>query len=202
MKFLCLDIETVPFKIENEHIKEYLMDKKISKEARSLDPNYSKIITIGLKVTNEQTKILSGNNEKELLTQFWDFMKDFIMKHPIYKIVTHNGYKFDIPFILIRSYTNGIQVPREVQINTNVYSMKASNHFDTIQFFSFNGNFINPNLDVLCRMHGIEVPDKRFFGKDVERLYHENNWEIINEHCKQDVEMLEKLFEKVCLPNV
>ena len=45
MKFIALDIETAPLKIEHEEVKQYLMDKKISREARSLDPNYSKIIT-------------------------------------------------------------------------------------------------------------------------------------------------------------
>ena len=44
--YLFLDIETVPVKIIDEFVKEYFMDKKISKELRSLNPNYSKIITI------------------------------------------------------------------------------------------------------------------------------------------------------------
>ena len=39
MKYLFLDIEVAPVEISNEHVKNYLMDKKISKEARSLDPN-------------------------------------------------------------------------------------------------------------------------------------------------------------------
>lgn len=199
MKFITLDIETVPIKIEHEDVREYLMDKKISKESRSLDANYAKIITIGLKVFNEPLKLFYGDDEKEILAGFWNFMKEFVNKNPLFKIITHNGYKFDIPFIILRSCVNNVEIPKNIDINTNQWTMKNSNHFDTMIFFSYYGNFINPNLDVLCRLHGIDVPKGRIFGADIERVYKEGNWEKITEHCKQDIEILEKLFEKVCL---
>ena len=198
MKFITLDIETVPLKIEHEEVREYLMDKKISKEARSLDPNYSKIIAIGVKVLNEP-KMFYGDDEEKILNEFWNFMKEFANKNPFYRIVTHNGYKFDIPFIIIRSCINNIDLPKEVDINTNMWNMKKSNHFDTMIFFSHYGNFINPNLDVLSKLAGIEVPKERIFGADIEKVYKNNDWGKITEHCRQDVEILEKLFEKLCL---
>ena len=198
MKFITLDIETVPLKIEHEEVREYLMDKKISKEARSLDPNYSKIIAIGVKVLNEP-KMFYGDDEEKILNEFWNFMKEFANKNPFYRIVTHNGYKFDIPFIIIRSCINNIDLPKEVDINTNMWNMKKSNHFDTMILFSHYGNFINPNLDVLSKLAGIEVPKERIFGADIEKVYKNNDWGKITEHCRQDVEILEKLFEKLCL---
>lgn len=126
-------------------------------------------------------------------------MKEFANKNPLYKIITHNGYKFDIPFIILRSCVNNIDLPKEIDINTNMWNMKKSNHFDTMVFFSHYGNFINPNLDVLSKLSGIEVPKERIFGADIEKVYKSNDWEKITEHCKQDVEILEKLFEKLCL---
>ncbi|MBS3163688.1 ribonuclease H-like domain-containing protein [Candidatus Woesearchaeota archaeon] len=199
MKFIVLDIETAPLKIEHEEIREYLMDKKISKEIRSLDPNYSKIITIGVKILNEPIKIFYGDDEKQILNEFWSFVIDFTNKNPFYRIVTHNGYKFDIPFITLRSCVNNISIPKGIDINTNQWAMNKSNHFDTMIFFSHYGTFINPNLDVLCKLAGIEVPKERVFGADVEKLYKNGDWEKIIGHCKQDVEILEKLFEKLCL---
>jgi len=199
MKFITLDIETVPLNIEHEDVREYLMDKKISKEARSLDPNYSKIIAIGIKILNEPEKIFYGDDEKVILNEFWNFMKEFANKNPFYKIVTHNGYKFDIPFITLRSCLNDIDIPKSIDINTNQWNMNRSNHFDTMVFFSHYGNFTNPNLDVLCKLSGIEVPKGRIFGADIERVYKNNDWEKIIEHCKQDIEILEKLFEKLCI---
>jgi len=89
MEYLFLDIETVPLEINDEFIMRYLMDKKLTDAARSLNPHYSRIIVIGLKYNNE-VRLLTGD-EKEILTQFWDFMKT---NNSV--IVTHNGYKFDI----------------------------------------------------------------------------------------------------------
>ncbi len=199
MKFIGLDIETVPLKIEHEEVREYLMDKRISKEARSLDPNYSKIIMIGIKIMDEPTKIFYGDDEKEILERFWNFMVEFVNKNPFYKIITHNGYKFDIPFIYLRSHMNRIDVPKNIDINTNQWQMKNSNHFDTMIFFSHFGNFTNPNLYVVSKMNGIEIPSDKTSGKDVEKMYIDKEWDKIMKHCQQDIEVMEKLFKKVCL---
>ncbi len=53
MNYLFLDIETTPLEINDEFVMKYLMDKKLTDASRSLDPNYSKIIVIGLRYNNE-----------------------------------------------------------------------------------------------------------------------------------------------------
>ncbi|AJF62863.1 MAG: DNA polymerase III epsilon subunit-like protein 3'-5' exonuclease [archaeon GW2011_AR20] len=188
MEYLFLDIETVPLEINDEFIMRYLMDKKLTDAARSLNPHYSRIIVIGLKYNNE-VRLLTGD-EKEILTQFWDFMKT---NNSV--IVTHNGYKFDIPFIIIRSMINNLRVSKE--INLNHWNMLKSNHLDTMIIFSQNV-FTNPNLKVLAKLNNIEFIDEGITGKDVERLWKENNLEKIKEHCKNDIETLEKLFNSKC----
>ena len=195
MKYIFLDIETVPEKITNEDIREYLMDKQISKEMRSFNPNYSKIITIGAKLMMEAPIIFSGN-ESEILAKFWDFIEKENMKDKI-TIVTHNGYQFDIPFLILRSVINDIGI--SATINTNKWSMENSNHFDTMLFFSQYGAFPNTRLNILAKMHSIETPGEGIRGTDVERLYNEGKLDIINQHCKDDIELLEKIFIKKCL---
>src|SRR3989344_5588029 len=111
MKYIFLDIETVPMRIEHEDVKQYLMDKKISKEERSYNPLYSKIITIGMKTFNESTEMLIGK-EKEMLEQFWGKLKGL---NTI--LVTYNGYKFDIPFIVLRSIINNVKIPFSINLN-------------------------------------------------------------------------------------
>ncbi len=189
--YMFLDIETVPIKIEHEDIREYLMDKKITKDMRSLNPNYSKIIMICIKI-NDIIKTFSGE-EKKLLEEFWNFLDE----HKDCIFVTYNGYKFDIPFLVIRSCINNIKIP--ININRNRWNMEKSNHFDVMLFFSQNETFINPNLTVLANMHNIEIKGERFDGRDIERLYKNNELEKIEEHCKQDVEILEGVFKKICL---
>ncbi len=194
MKHLFLDIETIPLKITHEDVKTYLMDKKITKEKRSLDPNYSQIILIGTKIQDE-INFFSGE-EKVMLQEFWNYVKE---KQPG-KIITYNGYKFDIPFLLLRSYMHTIKVP--ININMNRWNMNSSNHFDVMLFFSHNEIFLNPNLEILGKMHGIEVIGEQISGRDIEKLYAQNQLETIKEKCKHDLEILGQLFEKICLPSL
>ncbi len=186
-----LDVESVPLDIENEDVKKYLMDKKIG-ERRKLDPNYSKIILICVKFLDGESKIFEGE-EKELLVKFWEFMKE--NKDAI--IVTHNGYGFDVPFLTIRSCVNNVNIP--VKINMNRWGMENSNHFDTMLFFSSQGSFTNPNLHILAKLNNIDVKEGLIDGREIEKLYKEGNLEKIKEHCKGDVETLEKVFGKLCL---
>jgi hypothetical protein len=72
MKYLFLDIETNNIEINDEYIMRYLMDKKLTDSHRSLDPNYSRIIIIGVKL-NKELRLLSGE-EKDILiviTSYW-----------------------------------------------------------------------------------------------------------------------------------
>ena len=188
MEYLFLDIETAPLEIKDEFVMRYLMNKKLTDASRSLDPNYSKIILIGVKSNNE-LKLFEGE-EAIILNDFWNFIKD---KNAI--IVTHNGYGFDVPFIIVRSIINNIKINRE--INLNHWNMLKSNHLDTMLIFSQN-TFTNSGLRVLARLNNIEFIDEGITGKDVERLWKENNLEKIKEHCKNDIEILEKLFNLRC----
>ena len=188
MKYLFLDIETAPLEINDEYVMRYLMDKKLTDANRSLDPNYSKIIVIGLKLDNE-VKLLTGE-EKNILNEFWNIIKE---NNDI--IVTHNGYKFDIPFIIVRSIINNIKITKE--ININPWGMIKSNHVDTMLIFSQNV-FTNAGLKILAKLNNIEFEDNKVMGKDIERLYKENKLDLIKNHCKNDIEILEKIFNKLC----
>ena len=186
MNYLIIDIETIPLELKDGTIREYLMDKQISREMRSLNPLYSKIICICLKPKDKETIILSSDNEKELLEQFWSIVKDYHL------FITHNGYGFDIPFIIIRSTINKIK--QTININLNKFQMLTSNHFDTMLFFSQQGVFTNPRLDIVAKTCNIDIGDNRFDGREIERLYKEGKLEQIKKHCKEDVEITEKVY--------
>jgi len=182
MRKLVIDIETVPLDIKDETISEYLMDKKIGKEARSLHPLYSKIICIVLK--GEDYIVLEGE-EKSILERFWEIVKNYDM------FVTHNGYGYDIPFIIVRSSVNKVKFRSLIQLNK--FNMVNSNHFDTMLFFS-QSVFFNVRLDIIARSLGLSVK-KSFDGREVERMYKEGRLQEIIEYCKNDVEITEKIYE-------
>ena len=68
-----LDIETTPLEFDNKEIISYLMDRNIP---RFSHPLFGKIISIGIKKENEEPLMLYGNDEKEILTKFWEFMSE------------------------------------------------------------------------------------------------------------------------------
>jgi len=186
MNHLVIDIETVPLELKDETIREYLMDKQISKEMRSLNPLYSKIICICLKSKDKEAVEIAGDNEKELLERFWFTVRDYSL------FVTHNGYGYDIPFIMVRSIIN--KVKPTININLNKFQMNTSNHFDTMLFFSQNGAFTNPRLDIVAKTCNLQIPENRFDGREVERLYKEGKIEQIKKHCREDVEITERIY--------
>jgi len=188
MKYLFLDIETAHIEIEDEYIKRYLMEKDLPYDSRSMNPIYSKIIVIGLKYNNE-LRLLTGN-EKDILTEFWE-----VIKQDDFTIVTHNGYKFDIPFIIVRSILNGINISKEV--NLNPWNMLKSNHLDTMLIFSQNV-FTNPSLRVLAKLNGINFPEEHLTGKDIGRFWEEGDLDKIKDHCSEDIKILESLFNLRC----
>ncbi len=193
MPCLFIDIETVPIEIRNEEVKEYLMDKKISKEARSFNPLYSRIIVLGIKELNKPAEIYYDEKESELLNKFWTK----VSSSPDTTIVTFNGYKFDIPFILIRSTIHSVSQP--LNINTNRWSMEKSNHFDMMMFFSHYETFLNPSLEILAKILKVDttnIEEVSAKGSDIERLYEEGNIELIKKKCQRDIEILEKVFKK------
>jgi DNA polymerase elongation subunit (family B) len=188
MDYIFIDIETAPFEIKDDFIIKYLMDKKLTNDSRSLDPNYSKIILIGIKFNDES--IFFEGEEKEILNNFWGFIKD-----KNFVIITHNGYGFDIPFIIVRSVINDIKITRS--INLNHWNMLNSNHIDTMLIFSQNV-FTNSALKILAKLNNIDFESDNLDGRDIERFYKENKFDLIKEKCKKDIEILEKLFNLKC----
>ena len=133
-------------------------------------------------------EIFCGDNEEEILGKFVNFFE----KNKDAVFITYNGYGFDIPFIIVRSAVHKIKFKSLIQLNK--YNMVNSNHFDTMMFFNQNGVFFNVRLDVIARSLGIPVMDGRFSGVEVERLFKEGKMDEIVKHCKEDVELTEKIY--------
>ena len=110
-------------------------------------------------------------------------------------LVTFNGYNFDIPFLQVRSHIMGVKPTME--INLNKWKIESSNHFDCMQVLSSNQTFLNVALEISCQVFGIDVPEQRVSGENVPKLYSAGQLETIKEHCRQDLEMTEKLFLKL-----
>lgn len=183
-----IDIETTELEFKEREIINYLMNRNIP---RFSHPFFAKIISIGIKKESEEPEIFHGNDEKQILADFWKF----ISEEKIDKIVTWNGYGFDIPFINIRSVINGIKKTKS--INLNKWKMLESNHIDCMQFFSSIGEFQFVALEIACRLMDIPISQDRIRGEDIERLLKKSDWETIIKKNKEDLVMLEELYKKI-----
>jgi DNA polymerase elongation subunit (family B) len=183
--YIVVDIEIIPEQIDDDSIKEYLMDKNFP---RKMHPMFSRVVMIGLKTPDNKTELIYPKDEVELLTRFWRRLSE--IKPSV--VVTFNGYNFDIPFLKIRSLIKGVKP--SMDINLNKWKMENSNHFDCMQLLSASQTFLNVALEVSCKLFEIAVPEGRVSGEAVPRLYETGEFDAIKEHCHQDVELTEQLF--------
>lgn len=189
MSYLVVDLESVPIKFEDEEILDYLIEKRFPK---GIHPIFSKPVVVGLKASSRpKIEILRVKNEKLVLKNFWNLLEDL---NPD-RILTWNGYQFDIPFIEVRSRLNGIKIP--FKINKNKWNMLNSNHLDLMRLLAGETeNFLNIRLDIACSILGIKH-NRKITGREIEGLYRKGDWESIEAHCREDVRMVEEIYKKL-----
>jgi DNA polymerase elongation subunit (family B) len=186
--WVVVNIVTAPGKPFTSEITEYLMDKSFP---RKMHPLFSKVIMIGLKKPGMNPILIYGQREKNILNRFWKYME----KVQPERIITFNGYNFDVPFIQVRSKLN--KIPPSVELNTVKWKMENSNHFDCMQLLSGKENFLNVALEISCRILGLEVPENRIKGEEISTLFSTGDVDPIKIHCVQDLEMTEQLYSKL-----
>ena len=185
-RHIVVDIETAPLELTDKDVVDYL----IRKQTTVNNPIFSKIIVVGVKELGKKLDQFYGDDEKKILEDFWVYVAKCT------KIITFNGYGFDVPFIYVRSRINHV-IPT-VRIPTYKYGMEESSHFDCMLALSHLGIFTWVSLDILCKMHGIPVPEDRISGERMADLYRKRDWESILKHNEGCLEHIEKLYKKCC----
>jgi uncharacterized protein YprB with RNaseH-like and TPR domain len=104
MNYLYLDIETCPVLLDG------YFEKDEEERQKMINPIDSKVIAIGLKETGKDSVIFIGENEKELLENFWNYFRDFKQKFPVFRLVGFNIKSFDISFLVTRSFINKVKI--------------------------------------------------------------------------------------------
>jgi len=184
---IFVDIEIAPVDLKDKEIIRYL----IFKQTNTLNPIFSKIIVIGTMESGKPPKQFYGDDEKKILKDFWNEIE----RVPL-KIITFNGYGFDIPFIYVRSRIN--KVRPSVKICTYKYGMETSNHFDCMLALSHLNTFTWMSLEILCKAHGIPIPEDRESSDAIVNLYEKRDWKAILGHNRSCLKLTENLFEKCC----
>lgn len=188
--FVVVDVETAPLKATDPAVIDYLIRKSFSLD---FHPFFAKLVCAGVKSEDDDPAIASGDDEADVLKTFWGEL-DALAPSPAKPIVTFNGYQFDVPFLYVRSWFNGIKP--KVDINLNKWNMEKSNHFDCMQGLSVKGTIQWVSLEITCRLFNITIPEGKTRADRIFDLYLAGDWEAIKAHNRHDLELTEQLFKK------
>ncbi|MCX7955269.1 MAG: ribonuclease H-like domain-containing protein [Bacteroidales bacterium] len=218
-KVIFIDIETVPqyrsfeelpeaykklWTIKTQQLNKY-RDEPLSPEESydnaGIYSEYGKIICIcvgRIKLLNEEKhlniKAYFSNNEKELISDFFNDLQKFNTDE--YRLCAHNGKEFDFPYIARRAIINNIPL-------IDFFSVAGRKpwqtlYFDTLELWKFGDNKSYTSLELLATVLNIDTPKDDISGKDVKKIYYEENDLIrIARYCSKDVITIAQIFLKL-----
>lgn len=210
INILFLDIETVPVAYHYHELApaaKELWDKKWAFKKES-DPaelyekagihaEFSKIVCIGLgyyAYSDFRVKAIAGDNEEELLNEFVKIVNQFFNKEENV-FCAHNGKEFDYPFLSRRMLVNGVQFPKNFQLQgLKPWEVK---HLDTMEMWRFGDMKNFTSLSLLAHAFGLPSPKDEMDGSQVAKVYYEEkNLDKIKEYCIKDVVTLARIYQK------
>ena len=213
-RILFIDIETVPLVSDYDRLKakeQELFERKTRyqrKEAVTVPEFYAKagiwaefgkiicISTAYLKSNLKEPKMVLksfyGDNEKQLLSSFKEFLKvQFNTKTHL--LCAHNGKEFDFPYLARRMIINQIALPEIL----NVMGKKPweIRHLDTMELWKFGDYKHYTSLELLTYVLGINSPKENISGKDIARIYYkESGMDQIVNYCEKDTIAVAKVY--------
>lgn len=164
---------------------------------------FAKIVCISIgyfktdKQTNRRTfriKSFSGDDEKVLLSEFTQLIST-AFDSGRYHFCGHNIREFDIPFLCRRMLINGVELPAMLDIS----GKKPWETFDvdTMQLWKFGDFKHYTSLRLLCEIMNIPTPKDAIDGKDVCRVYwQEQGLDRIVIYCQKDIVAVARLLLK------
>ena len=175
-------------------IAEAIAEKKRSLyDKDALDPMYGRIIAIGYMITDVDDVIVNptvliNKDEQALLISFYQALMQLDEPSGSVYPITFNGTDFDIPFLNFRTMTHSI---------TSHYRLQSLMENDIRNLLAQKTNIKQPehSLDEYAMHFGINH-FKNVKGADVGRLWEAGEYQAISDHCKSDVIVCFKLYQK------
>lgn len=153
-------------------------------ETSSLDADSGMVVAVGYAAGNSDPHIMfvkSFDDEKNVISDIFEKIKDK-------KIVTFNGSRFDIPFLIARGLKYDYYLPRLEMIDLYCWARK----FLRLQSRRFHE---------ICMLYNI--PHQEISGKEVNELFikamsgDHSAKERIVKHLNQDIKALQIFYQKI-----
>jgi 3'-5' exonuclease len=150
-------------------------------ERSAFDGTFSRIVVIGVLVFSDSMVPQGaiawyGNNEAELVRQFWSRMGQLRPS----LMITHNGLGFDLPFIKKRSIIHQVKPPFDI----NLAKFRTEPVYDTMAIWSNWDMRGWVKLDVLAK--ALKVATKSGGGAQVGEMWDQGLQKETAEYCLQD----------------
>jgi len=172
-----------------------LTNDGIYKEKSGLQAEYGKIVCISIaylrydenNVPVIKSKSFASENEKELLTKFFAFLKGAKDKLPDAVYAGHNIKRFDIPFLCKRALINGLAIPDQFNtLNKKPWEMNFADTADIWSFGAWQESFTS--LDTLTAILNVPSPKGDIDGSQVSSVFwKDGDVTRIAKYCEQDV---------------
>lgn len=153
-------------------------------ETSSLDADSGMVVAIGYATGNSTPEIMfvkSFNDEKSVISNIFEKIKDK-------RIVTFNGSRFDIPFLIARGLKYDLYLPKIEMVDLYCWARK----FLRLQSRRFHE---------ICLLY--DIPHEEISGKEVNELFikvmsgdHNAKERIVN-HLNQDITALQTFYQKI-----
>jgi|DEB0MinimDraft_3_1074331.scaffolds.fasta_scaffold01536_8 DNA polymerase elongation subunit (family B) len=207
MRYLILDLETLPITNaadfvtlddisapsnykDPEKIAAYVEAERVKRiEAAALDLDLAQIIAIGLCDGDGAASVWTPEGQSE--AAMISLIADQLRKDEFLKLVTFNGFKYDLPLIQRRARYLGVDFPR---INLDRY---RSPHIDLYEELTLKGAVRAHGLRWYARRHGwtdlLDADPLTDGGADVAQAAKDGRWEDIAAHAKVDAQITYRL---------
>ena len=159
-------------------------------ETTGLNPWYGDRITcICLKTSDGKKEVFQYECEGKIIIEFLDYIQQLYNKNN-YMLVTKNGKQFDIPFILTRSNINFDIYDNDIDINTFLIKFE---HFD---IHEITNKWVS--LENMAIILGFpENERKTGNGLTAIKLFHAKRYDELISYCMRDVELTEKVYNRI-----
>ncbi len=136
--------------------------------------------------------IYKQRDETTMLSDFWEGARSYDT------FVTFNGRCFDVPFLLHRSVSRGVQPSIDLMRRRYLSQQVPPYHIDLQDELTFYGAMTRrPSLHLFCRAYGIESPKTdEMSGDAVAELYQQGKYRQIAEYNAADVVATTELYRR------
>jgi DNA polymerase elongation subunit (family B) len=133
-----------------------------------------------------------SGNESEILCNFWEMMRTF--RPCLDRIVGHNIYNFDLPFIYKRSVVSGVRP----SIELNFARYRNQPIYDTMCEWEKWNLRHTISLDRLARVLGLESPKTdECDGSRIAQLFARGEHKMIRDYCLKDVITTRRIYRRM-----